>query len=170
EAARLMLRVMRHALEMPHRVRSEEAAVRAPMAIELPSGQRAQVRHRVETLAADSKGEFGAVFGRQRAERRLDAVSDLAAVAARASGADDEHIDLFRQRLCGSRRIRRGVGPQRSGANRVGHHAALCACGGMPRVASHEPSRMSTNAMRPPTPSRSCSSNTPINAAMAGLM
>ncbi len=43
-------------------------------------------------------------------------------------------------------------------------------CGGPPRLANHEPSRMSAKAVSPPDPSRSCSNPTPSSAATAGLM
>src|SRR6202022_1009631 len=63
EPARLVLRIPRHLSVVPRRVGAEKTPILAPIEIDL-FGQRAQVRHGVEPLAANSEGQI-------RAELRL---------------------------------------------------------------------------------------------------
>ncbi len=89
ESSRLVVRVSDHCRKMPRRMRAVKTSGLAPIAIHIfLLSQGAQTRHGLQTLLADSPRQVRAVARLQLVIRRLDAVGDLSAVAARTAGAE----------------------------------------------------------------------------------
>ena len=144
---RLMLCFARHEGKVTRGVRSKKASALAPIAIQgTLCRKRTQVRNGCTAFLANRISALLTVDPTQRLERRLDAVSDLAAVTARATrtyrtcvehqraasrrrslarsrkaripGTDHEHVHLGGHRLLGQHRRHRGYLPQRRRKNR----------------------------------------------------